>query len=78
MHGGVVGIVLGVIRSACAPSATAMPGPTDDPARASCRADVLHANLNVHDAAALDFAIRDCPSLAAAPTACRLLGGRSI
>jgi hypothetical protein len=75
MRGRVVGIVLAVILSGCAPSVTATPGPTDDPALASCRADVLHANLNVHDVTALDFAIHDCPSLAALKAAVQAAPG---
>lgn len=37
---------------------------TDDPVQQSCDADVTHANLNVRDVEALDFAIHDCGTLA--------------
>jgi hypothetical protein len=57
------------IVAACAPSppqaSAPLATPTENAALASCQADIVHANLNVHDVTALDFAIHDCPSLAA-------------
>jgi hypothetical protein len=44
---------------------TLAPAPTEDPAITACNAGVEHANLHVHDVEGLDFAIHDCPSVAA-------------
>jgi hypothetical protein len=41
------------------------PAPMEDAAVSACRADVAHANQDAHNVKALDFAIHDCPSLAA-------------
>jgi hypothetical protein len=56
-------IALALSLAACAPTTTATPAPPYAPEIEKCEADVAHANLNVHDVTALDFAIHDCPSL---------------
>ena len=62
-------IAIALLMAACGGGGTAQatraPAPTEDPAIVACRSDVQHGNLNAQDITALDFAIHDCPSLAA-------------
>ncbi len=64
MRGPLLSLALMVALAACGRSGSLSPSATEDAALSSCRADVAHANLNVHDVTALDFAIHDCASLA--------------
>ena len=61
----IAGLVFALAACSGSTATPAPAAPTEDPALVSCRQDVQHANLNVHDVTALDFAIHDCPSLEA-------------
>lgn len=58
-----LGVVVAVLAG-CASAAPAVSTPTPETGLAACESGVAHANLNVHDVTALDFAIHDCASLA--------------